>query len=133
MKSLKYLNKYLHKYSFKIAVGFFFVIVANISALFPAHLIGKSFNLIIEEVEKAKLNQELTYDHLYYLLAIYAGLLIIFALMRGVFMFYMRQNIIVVSRNIEFDIKSQRFYFGGTTPFTKIDELRKGHKSSSAD
>ena len=36
-------------------------------------------------------------------------------------------------KDIEFDIKSQRFYFGGTTPFKKIDELRKGKKGSSAN
>ena len=109
MKSLKYLNKYLRKYSFKIAIGFFFIIVANIAALFPAHLIGKSFNLIIAEIKSAQLEDVANYDHLYYLLSIYAGLLILFALMRGVFMFYMRQNIIVVSRYIEYDIKNEIF------------------------
>ncbi len=109
MKSLKYLNRYLQKYSFKIAVGFFFVIVANIAALFPAHLIGKSFNLIISEIKNTQLENVVNYDQLYYLLSVYAGLLILFALMRGVFMFYMRQNIIVVSRHIEYDIKNEIF------------------------
>lgn len=28
--------------------------------------------------------------------------------------------------NIEFNVKEQRYYFNGKTPFTKIDELRKG-------
>ena len=47
MKSLKYLNKYFLKYKLKISAGFLFIIMANIFALFPAHLIGKSFDLIV--------------------------------------------------------------------------------------
>ncbi len=107
MKSLKYLNKYFAKYIFKISLGFFFIIIANISALFPAHLIGKSFDLIASEINNLKLDVVRNHDSLYYLLSIYAGLLVLFAIIRGVFMFYMRQNIIVVSRNIEYDLKNE--------------------------
>ena len=46
---------------------------------------------------------------------------------------YSQFSIKALEKDIEFDIKSQRFYFGGKTPFTKVDELRKGYKSSSAD
>ena len=106
MESLRYLNKYLIKYSSKIIFGFLFIIVANISALFPAHLIGKSFNLIADQINKSK-SASINLDELYYYLSIYAGLLILFAVLRGVFMFYMRQNIIVVSRLIEYDLKNE--------------------------
>jgi len=106
MKSLRYLNKYLIKYSPKIALGFLFVIIANIAALFPAHLIGKSFNLITDQINKSQLGS-IDLDELYYYLSIYAGLLILFAVLRGLFMFYMRQNIIVVSRLIEYDLKNE--------------------------
>ena len=106
MKSLLYLNKYLVKYYVKISLGFFFIILANISALFPAHLIGKSFNLITSEIDKSAVDST-DFDSLYYFLSIYAGLLILFAFMRGVFMFYMRQNLIVVSRFIEYDLKNE--------------------------
>ena len=91
MKSLRYLNKYIIKYSPKIALGFLFVIIANIAALFPAHLIGKSFNLITDQINKSK-SGSIDFSELYYYLSIYAGLLILFAVLRGVFMFYMRQN-----------------------------------------
>jgi len=106
MKSLFFLNKYLGKYSAKISLGFFFIILANISALFPAHLIGKSFNLIASEIDKSKIGT-IDLNSLYYFLSIYAALLILFAILRGVFMFYMRQNIIVVSRFIEYDLKNE--------------------------
>ena len=106
MHSLRYLNKFLVKYSVKISFGFFFIIVANISALFPAHLIGKSFDLIADQINKSKVGSS-DLDSLYYFLSVYAALLILFAILRGVFMFYMRQNIIVVSRHIEYDLKNE--------------------------
>ena len=30
---------------------------------------------------------------------------------------------------IDFDIKQQRYYFNGVTPFTKVDEIRRGNKT----
>ena len=68
MKSLLYLNKYLVKYYVKISLGFFFIILANISALFPAHLIGKSFDLIASEIDKSKVDST-DLDSLYYFLS----------------------------------------------------------------
>tara|TARA_Y100001968_G_C19437864_1_gene760841 strand:- start:103 stop:1872 length:1770 start_codon:yes stop_codon:yes gene_type:complete len=106
MKSLLYLNKYFIKYSVKLAFGLLFIILANISALFPAHLIGKSFNLIASEINKSQIGSK-DFESLYYYLSMYAALLILCAILRGVFMFYMRQNIIVVSRFIEYDLKNE--------------------------
>lgn len=107
MKDLKYLNKYFVKYRFKILIGFLFIVFANIFALFPAHLIGKSFNLIIEEISYLQEHVESTEKSLFRLLFFYTSLLILFAVCRGVFMFFMRQTIIVVSRNIEYDLKNE--------------------------
>ena len=107
MESLLYLNKYLFKYRVKIWRGLLFIVVANISALFPAHLIGKSFDLITVEINNAQSGGFVDYDALYSLLAMYAFLLLFFALLRGLFMFYMRQNIIVASRQIEYDLKNK--------------------------
>ena len=109
MKDLKYLNKYFVKYRFKILIGFLFIVFANIFALFPAHLIGRSFNLIVEEISYLQQNSVSTETSLYRLLLVYTSLLILFALCRGVFMFFMRQTIIVVSRNIEYDLKNEIF------------------------
>ena len=107
MKSLIYLNQYLSKYRLSIAIGLFFVILGNIFALIPANLIGRSFDLITQEISQAKLNNNL--DSLYYSLSIYAILLVLVALTRGVFMFFMRQSIIVASRNMEYDLKNTVF------------------------
>ena len=109
MKSLNYLNKYFFKYRFSISIGLVFVIFANIFALLPAHLIGKSFDLITDVIQKIQSSESPDVNSLYRALSIYAGLLIFFAITRGVLMFYMRQTIIVASRKIEFDLKSEIF------------------------
>ncbi len=107
MHSLIYLNKFFLKYKLKILIGFLFVILSNLFALLPANLIGRSFDLIRDEISVLKSPGEVNVDSLYYFLAIYASLLVFCALMRGVFMFYMRQNLIVVSRYIEYDLKNE--------------------------
>ena len=101
MRHLKYLNRYFFKYRFKLFFGFLFVVIANIFALFPAHLIGKSFNLIVDKIEAFQ-NQNVFNENQFFSFL----LLILFAVLRGVFMFYMRQSIIVVSRYIEYDLKN---------------------------
>ena len=101
MKSLQYLNKYFFKYRFKILIGFFFIVLANIFALIPAQLIGKSFDLILHNLSLVIIDNDI-----YQQLFLYVVLLIVVALMKGVFMFFMRQNIIVVSRYIEYDLKN---------------------------
>ena len=70
MKDLKYLNKYFVKYRFKILIGFLFIVFANIFALFPAHLIGRSFNLIVEEISYLQQNSVSTETSLYRLLLV---------------------------------------------------------------
>jgi len=103
MSSLRYLNKYLLKYRYKILTGFIFVVLSNVFALFPVNLIGRTFDLIIEKINNFENNN---YEELFYLLLWYVVLLIFFALIKGIFMFFMRQNIIVVSRHIEYEIKN---------------------------
>ena len=106
MQSLYSLNKYLYRYKSKLVLGFVFVLLTNIFALFPAQLIGKSFDLIATQINAINLNGGQDYQELYSSLSIYAGLLILVALVRGVFMFFMRQNIIVMSRYVEYDLKN---------------------------
>ena len=106
MKELSYLNKYFLKYRWRLLFGVFFVVTSNIFALYPAQYVRKAFDTAKEVIEANKNNaqniNELTEPLLYF------GLLIIaFALLKGIFMFFMRQTIIVMSRLIEFDLKNE--------------------------
>lgn len=108
MKALQHLNKYFLKYKFRFALGILFVIISNIFGLYPASIIGEAFDAVGENIKNYQENQtENSYSELKYELLIYGGLVIGLALMKGVFMFFMRQTVIVMSRMIEFDLKNE--------------------------
>ena len=112
MKHLRFLNKYFYKYKWWILPGIFFVIISNIFGVIPAQVIGHAFNLITENIQIYGLfagfdDQAIIYDIFSYSL-LYFGFLVLFLyLLRGLFLFFMRQTIILMSRHIEFDMKNE--------------------------
>ena len=102
MKELKYLNKYLLKYKWKLLLGIFITIISRIFSLFTPKLVGNSMTLI----ENSILNIEQTSDNLEILLARNILIILLASLVSGFFTFLMRQTIINVSRYIEFDLKN---------------------------
>jgi ATP-binding cassette subfamily B protein len=114
MKSLSYLNKYLFKYKYHLLLGTFFVIISNIFAIYPAQYIREAFdfsgesirqyNLITNEAEKFAKKEEIIKAALWY-----GFLVLVMSLLKGVFTFFTRQSIIVMSRLIEFDLKNEIF------------------------
>ncbi|WP_316793990.1 ABC transporter ATP-binding protein [Pedobacter frigoris] len=112
MKHLRYLNKYFYKYKWRIIPGIFFVIISNIFGVIPAQVIGHAFNLITENIQVYSLfsgfeRKEIVYDIFSYSLLYFGILVLILYLLRGLFLFFMRQTIILMSRHIEFDIKNE--------------------------
>ncbi|WP_432712457.1 ABC transporter ATP-binding protein [Pedobacter sp.] len=112
MKHLRFLNKYFLKYKWWIIPGILFVIISNIFAVIPAQVIGHAFNLIIENIQVYTLfngfnQQTIIYDIFSYSLFYFGALVIILYLLRGLFLFFMRQTIILMSRHIEFDMKNE--------------------------
>ena len=103
LQNLAYLNKYLWKYRYRFSLGFLFVLISNIFALYPAEFVRKSFDSIKELLTKNEIPSEGYTD----ILLKFGGLIILFAILKGVFMFFMRQTIIVMSRKIEFDLKNE--------------------------
>lgn len=81
-------------------IGSFFILISNIFALYPAEFVRESFN----EIEKSISNES---NDIKKILLKYGALIILFSIIKGVFMFFMRQTIIVMSRKIEFDLKNQ--------------------------
>ena len=104
MRELSYLNKYFLKYRWRLLFGVFFVVTLTSSHLYPAQYVRKAFDTTKDIIEANKNNAQNINDLTEPL--IYFGLLIIaFALLKGVFMFFNGQTIIVMSRLIEFDLK----------------------------
>ncbi|MBP9186178.1 MAG: ABC transporter ATP-binding protein [Bacteroidia bacterium] len=114
MKSLKHLNKYFYKYRYRLILGMLFVIISNLFSAFPAKAVGLAIDLLVENLSVYKLFttstlQNLIAQNVGKTVALFTILIIVFALLRGFFMFLMRQSIIVMSRLVEFDLKNEVF------------------------
>ncbi|MEJ5963650.1 ABC transporter ATP-binding protein [Pedobacter immunditicola] len=112
MKHLRFLNKYFLKYKWRIIPGILFVIISNIFAVIPAQVIGHAFNLIIENIQVYTLfsgfnRQAIIYDIFSYSLFYFGAMVILLYMLRGLFLFFMRQTLILMSRHIEFDMKNE--------------------------
>jgi len=103
MKHLKYLNKFLWKYKATLFLGLFFIVLTNIFAIYPAEFVRNALDSLIEKLS----NQENKKISL--VLIKYGGLIVLFAILKGIFLYMTRQTIIVMSRKIEFDLKNEVF------------------------
>ena len=134
MKQLKALNKYFWKYRIRLGIGALFIIISNYFAV----LVPQVTRFIIDHVQKSidatqnttrpiATNHDREYD--FFVLkfikwverdfsqrsdlskiVILCGItILLLALLRGFFMFLMRQTIIVMSRHIEYDQKNEVF------------------------
>src|SRR5215217_7752008 len=112
MKHLRFLNKYFYKYKWWIIPGVFFVVISNIFGAIPAQVIGHAFNLITENIQIYNMfagfeRKEIIYDIFSYSLLYFGAIVLALYLLRGLFLFFMRQTIILMSRHIEFDMKNE--------------------------
>ncbi|MBD99677.1 MAG: ABC transporter [Verrucomicrobia bacterium] len=123
MKSLKYLNKYLWKYRLRLIVGILFVAVSNVFSIFPAQIIREAFDAVAQSEELSTItdsfDQSTTNDGLSFIaslaegmdltqtILLFAALIFLMALMKGIFTFLTRQTLIIMSRLIEYDLKNE--------------------------
>ena len=115
MKDLAYLNKFFLKYRWHLIPGVLFVIISNIFAVLPAQVIRVAFDLVTENIGAYQLfagfnRQNMIYDIFGSSLMLFGGLVLILALLRGLFLFFMRQTIILMSRHIEYDMKNEIYH-----------------------
>jgi len=112
MKDLAYLNKFFYKYRWRLVPGVLFVIISNIFAVLPAQVVRVAFDLVTENISVYQLfsgfgRQELIYDIFGSSLLLFGIVVLLLALLRGLFLFFMRQTIILMSRHIEYDMKNE--------------------------
>ena len=105
MKELKYLNKYLKKYSFRLILGVIITVVARIFSLFAPRLIGNSLTAVERYLKNDGYTLEVIKQELLWNILV----IISAALVSGFLTFLMRQTIINVSRYIEYDLKNEIF------------------------
>ncbi|HXI00005.1 MAG TPA: ABC transporter ATP-binding protein [Sphingobacteriaceae bacterium] len=112
MKDLAYLNKFFYKYRWHFIPGVVFVILSNLFGVLPAQVVRVAFDLVTENISIYRLfndfeRQEIIYEIFGQSLLFFGLLVLILAVLRGIFLFFMRQTLILMSRHIEFDIKNE--------------------------
>ncbi len=123
MKNLAYLNKYLWKYKWYLVLGALFTLISNLFGVIPAQVVRHALDLVKENIDiyflydGAKI-QDSMYGVFANSLSIYGGLILIMAILKGFFLFLVRQTIIVMSRHFEYDIKNEIFAHYQTLPLS---------------
>ncbi len=114
MKSLLQLNRYFLRYKYYLLLGIVFITISNIFAIYPAAVIKHALDQVIEGVGTLQLINDTNLRSLWIQwignqLIVFSVIIVTMALLKGVFMFFMRQTIIVMSRWIEYDMKNEIF------------------------
>ena len=110
MRALKSVNKYLWRYRWLLLTGILFVGLANVFQVYAPRYIGEMIDLVTINFDAVvKQNDTKLADDVYRGVLISGLLFLGFTILRGIFMFFMRQTIIVMSRNIEYDQKNDLF------------------------
>ena len=107
MKYLLSLNKYIFRYKATLFLGILFIILSNIFRILQPQAIRNALDIIIDEINKP--NATLDSNLLGNTLMKFGLLILSYAIMMGIFMYFMRQTIIVMSRKVEYDLRKDIF------------------------
>ena len=105
MKELQHLNFYFKKYRGRLMLGLIITVIATVFKIIVPMIIGDIIDIIKDYVDGTVSDIKIVKQELLINILIILGT----ALMAGLFTFLMRQTFIVVSRNIEFDLKNDIF------------------------
>lgn len=111
LRALAHLNKYLVRYKWYLIWGTVFTVISNLFGIFPAQLVRYALDLVRETLDIYYLFdhtavQPAIYDVFAFSILLYGLLMLALALLKGFFLFLVRQTLIVMSRLIEFDLKN---------------------------
>ena len=101
MKSLQHINKYFYKYRWRFLLGIVFVGVSNYFAIDGYTYARKAIDFI--NLNKSNPDKSFLINQL----LLYALKILGLAVLSGMFLFFTRQSIIVMSRLIEYDLKNE--------------------------
>jgi len=85
--------------------GIISVIIASIFQIYPAKYVREATNLVAAALKNSTTNS--SHEDLYGKLFYFSILILSFSLLRGLFMYFMRQTLVVMSRHIEYDMKNE--------------------------
>lgn len=123
MKELSRLNPYLFRYKWHLFWGLVFVIISNVFQIVPAQLVRESIDLVINKIQVYRAMSGTSAQADFFAvfargIVLYAMLILAMALLRGLFLYFVRQTLIVMSRRIEFDMKNDIFQHYQSLPLS---------------
>lgn len=129
MKHLAYLNKYFYKYRKYLIWGTIFTIISNLFGIIPAQLVREALDTVKSSLETyssipAGNDKTIFYEKIIRQISIFGLLILSMAILKGIFLFAVRQTLIVMSRHVEFDLKNEIYAHYQTLPtsFYKINK-----------
>ena len=114
MKELKNLNVYFWKYKWHLLGGIAFVTISNYFRILQPQMLRRALDLVVDNIGLYKMtegfdNQKALYGILGKSLLFFGITVLVLAVLMGLFMYFMRQTIIVMSRLIEYDLRKTIF------------------------
>lgn len=93
-------------------MGTIFTIISNLFGILPAQIVRQSLDLVKDNLDlyflyKGSALEGNIREQFYTTIPLFGFLIVLMAVMKGVFLFMVRQTIIVMSRHIEFDLKNE--------------------------
>ena len=127
MRALAYLNKYLLKHKYYLIGGTIFIFIGNTFALLPAMLVREAFDIVAGNVQLSwAYADHNSNNYLLEGLFLYGLFIVLMVFIRGVFLFMMRQTIIVMSRHIEYELKNEMYAHYQVLPRTFYRQQHTG-------
>lgn len=114
MKELAHLNRFFWTYKWRFSLGLLFVGLSNYFRILQPQAIRQALDLIIESLATYDLYEGFALQsdfraHIGWLLLYFGGLIILFSLLMGVFMYFMRQTLIVMSHLVTQDLRAEMY------------------------
>lgn len=114
VKALAALNKYIWNYRKHLLAGFVFVIISNVFGIYPPRIVRNAIDMVGDLIAINALHDGYAVRQEFgsligMSLLLFGGLVISFALLRGLFLFFTRQTLIVMSRRVEFDLRNDLY------------------------
>lgn len=114
LKSLGALNKYLIHYKYYLLGGIVFIGISNYFRVLQPKYFREALDMIIETVPMYNMvsgsdDAHILYGYIVKNIMWFGVFVILQALIMGIFMYFMRQTIIVMSRLIEYDMRKEMY------------------------
>ncbi|MFM1912272.1 MAG: hypothetical protein RIR51_110, partial [Bacteroidota bacterium] len=131
MKALGHLNKYFWKYKGLLFLGILFSFVSNFFGVFPAQIVRYALDLVTSTISVYFLFKSTEFQIGFYeifasILFFYGSLIVAMAFIKGIFLFLVRQTLIVMSRHIEYDLKNEIYQHYQTLPIAFFRKNKTG-------